>query len=120
MVVLITTASKIPGILEVTRSLLDSDHGEEALLESYTRNLHAIGEHHLDQATWSDYHDKGESDNDYIIMEKDDDDNIRRPGGDDDNFLISEQRRHTNIRVARSQKGKTKQWPELGIGKVSS
>ena len=31
------------GILEVTRSLLDSDHGEEALLESYTRNLHAIG-----------------------------------------------------------------------------
>ena len=35
-------------------------------------------------------------------------------------FLISEQRRHTNIRVARSQKGKTKQWPELGIGKVSN
>ena len=34
-------------------------------------------------------------------------------------ILISEQRRHTNIRVARSQKGKTKQWPELGIGKVS-
>ena len=29
-----------------------------------------------------------------------------------------EQRRHTNIRVARSQKGKSKQWPELGIGKV--
>ena len=23
--------------------MLDSDHGEEALLESYTRNLHAIG-----------------------------------------------------------------------------
>ena len=34
-------------------------------------------------------------------------------------ILIPEQRRHTNIRVARSQKGKTKQWPELGIGKVS-
>ena len=34
-------------------------------------------------------------------------------------MTISEQRRHTNIRVARSQKGKTKQWPELGIGKVS-
>ena len=46
-----TNLSKMPGILEVTRSLLDSDHGEEALLESYTRNLHAIGEHHADDAT---------------------------------------------------------------------
>ena len=40
--------SSSPGILEVTRSLLDSDHGEEALLESYTRNLHEIGQHDLD------------------------------------------------------------------------
>ena len=87
MVVVIPTASQIPGILEVTRSLLDSDHGEEALLESYTRNLHAIGEHHLDQAPWSDYHDKGESDIDYIIMEKDDDNNPKRPGCYDDNFF---------------------------------
>ena len=43
------------GILEVTRSLLDSDHGEEALLESYTRNLHAIGQ---------DDHDDGDHDHD--------------------------------------------------------
>ena len=33
----------LSGVLEVTRSLLDSDHGEEALLESYTRILHEIG-----------------------------------------------------------------------------
>ena len=42
----------------------------------------------------------------------DDDDRNKDDGG------FSEQRRHTNIRVARSQKGKSKQWPELGIGKV--
>ena len=41
-----------PGVLEVTRSLLDSDQGEEALLESYTRNLHAIGQHDLDDESW--------------------------------------------------------------------
>ena len=35
--------SPLSGVLEVTRSLLDSDHGEEALLESYTRVLHEIG-----------------------------------------------------------------------------
>ena len=78
------TIWKTPGVLEVTRSMLDSDHGEEALLESYTRNLHAIGPtiifilimtvmtwHWAGSLPENDNHDKDENDsNDYIIMAK--------------------------------------------------
>ena len=49
--------------------------------------LHKKPSCHWWASSWSDYHDKDESDNDYIIMKKDYHDNFRRPGVDDNNFF---------------------------------